>query len=148
MRETTAALAQVTDLVALATAPPPSLAATIHRVEVLRLQPNKVVVVAIASTGDVTKRVFSFDRPVDPGLVEWASSYLNESLSGLGVGARMIAGRLADPELGGGRGRVHRHSRRRLHRARSRGRRRRSTWTATSRLLSEAHRPTCRAPTS
>ena len=37
--------------------------------------------------------------PVDPGLVEWASSYLNESLSGLGVGARMIADRLADPEL-------------------------------------------------
>ena len=36
MRETTAALAQVTDLVAMATAPQPSLAATIHRVEVLR----------------------------------------------------------------------------------------------------------------
>ena len=38
MRETTAALAQITDLVALATAPPPT--ATIHRVEVLRLQPR------------------------------------------------------------------------------------------------------------
>ena len=60
--------------------------------------------IAIASTGDVTRRVFEFDRPVDPGLVEWASSYLNESLSGLGVGARMIASRLADPELGRGRG--------------------------------------------
>ncbi len=99
MRETTAALARVTDLVAMATAPPPSLAATIHRVEVLRLQPTKVVVIAIASTGDVTRRIFEFDRPVDRGLVEWASSYLNERLSGLGVGARMIAGRLADPEL-------------------------------------------------
>ena len=66
MRETTAALAQVTDLVALATAPPPSLAATIHRVEVLRLQPTRVVVIAIASTGAVAKRVFDFDRPVDP----------------------------------------------------------------------------------
>jgi len=101
MRETTAALAQVTDLVAMATAPQPSLAATIHRVEVLRLQPNKVVVIAIASTGDVTRRVFEFDRPVDRGLVEWASSYLNESLSGLGVGARMIATRLAGHELSG-----------------------------------------------
>lgn len=101
MRETTAALARVTDLVAMATAPQPSLAATIHRVEVLRLQPNKVVVIAIASTGDVTRRVFEFDRPVDSGLVEWASSYLNESLSGLGVGARMIATRLADPALSG-----------------------------------------------
>jgi heat-inducible transcriptional repressor len=99
MRETTAALAQVTDLVAMATAPAPSLAATIHRVEVLRLQPTKVVVIAIASTGDVARRVFEFDRPVDPGLVEWASSYLNESLAGLGVGSRMIAGRLGEPEL-------------------------------------------------
>jgi heat-inducible transcriptional repressor len=101
MRETTAALAQVTDLVAMATAPPPGLAATIHRVEVLRLQPTKVVVIAIASTGDVARRVFEFDRPVDSGLVAWASSYLNESLAGLGVGSRMIAGRLAAPELEG-----------------------------------------------
>lgn len=101
MRETTAALARVTDLVAMATAPQPSLAATIHRVEVLPLQPNKVVVIAIASTGDVTRRVFAFDHRVDSGLVEWASSYLNERLSGLGVGARMIATRLADPELSG-----------------------------------------------
>jgi len=99
MRETTAALAQVTDLVAMATAPAPSVAATIHRVEVLRLQPAKVVVIAIASTGDVARRIFEFERPVDTGLIEWASSYLNESLAGLGVGSRMIAGRLADPEL-------------------------------------------------
>jgi heat-inducible transcriptional repressor len=100
MRETTAALARVTDLVAMATAPSPSLAATIHRVEVLPLAPNRVVVIAIASTGDVARRVFEFDRPLDRGLVEWASEYLNESLSGLGVGARMIASRLADPTLG------------------------------------------------
>jgi heat-inducible transcriptional repressor len=100
MRQTTAALAQVTDLVALATAPPESIAATIHRVEVLRLRPNRVMVVAIASSGAVAKRVFDFEGPVDPGLVEWASSYLNESLTGMSVGARMIANRLADPELG------------------------------------------------
>lgn len=99
MRETTAALAQVTDLVAMATAPSPALAATIHRVEVLLLAPTKVVVIAIASTGDVVRRVFDFEGRVDPGLVEWASSYLNESLSGLGVGSRMIAGRLSDPSL-------------------------------------------------
>jgi heat-inducible transcriptional repressor len=100
MRETTAALAQVTDLVAMATAPPPSVAATIHRVEVMQLAPNRIVAIAIASTGDVARRVFEFDHSVDPGLVKWASSYLNESLSGLGVGARMIASRLSDPELG------------------------------------------------
>ncbi len=99
MRETTAALAEVTDLVAMATAPAPALAATIRRVEVLLLAPTRVVVIAIASTGDVVRRVFDFDSAVDPGLVEWASSYLNESLSGLGVGSRLIASRLADPEL-------------------------------------------------
>jgi heat-inducible transcriptional repressor len=98
MRETTAALAQVTDLVAMATAPRLA-AATIHRVEVLRLQSHKVVVIAIASTGDVARRVFEFERAVDPGLVEWASSYLNESLAGLALGSRMIAGRLANPQL-------------------------------------------------
>jgi len=98
MRETTAALAQVTDLMALATAPPLA-SATIHRVEVLRLQPTKVMAIAIASTGAIAKRVFDFGEPVDPGLVEWASSYLNESLTGLAVGARMIASRLAAPEL-------------------------------------------------
>jgi heat-inducible transcriptional repressor len=100
MRETTTALAQVTDLVAMATAPPPSSGATIHRVEVLQLAPSRVVAIAIASTGDVARRVFEFDHPLDPGLVKWASSYLNESLTGLGVGARMISSRLADPELG------------------------------------------------
>jgi heat-inducible transcriptional repressor len=100
MRETTAALAQVTDLMALVTAPPETVAATIHRVEVLRLQPTRVMAVAIASNGAVSKRVFDFSGPVDPGLVEWASSYLNESLAGMGLGARMIANRLADPELG------------------------------------------------
>jgi heat-inducible transcriptional repressor len=100
MRETTAALARVTDLMALATAPPESIAATFHRVEVLRLRPTRVMVVAIASSGAVSKRVFDFDSPVDPGLVEWASSYLNESLIGMSVGARMIANRLDDPELG------------------------------------------------
>jgi heat-inducible transcriptional repressor len=98
MRETTATLSRATDLLALATAPPPS-AARIHRVEVLRLQPQVVMVVVIASNGAVSRRVFTFDRAVDAGLVEWASSYLNERLTGLGLGARMIADRLRDPEL-------------------------------------------------
>jgi len=99
MKETTAALSRVTDLVALATAPPPS-AARIHRVEVLMLQPRTAMVVVIASNGAVTKRVFNFDQALDAGLVEWASSYLNERLSGLALGARMTADRLGGPELG------------------------------------------------
>ncbi len=99
MRETTAALSRMTDLVALVTAPPLDTA-TIHRVEALLLQPTVVMVVVISSAGTVTKRTFTFEEPVDTGLVEWASEYLNERLSGLGLGARMIADRLSDPDLG------------------------------------------------
>ena len=99
LRETTAALAQANDLLALATAPPASTA-TIHRIEVLRLQSRVVAVVAIADNGDVAKRVFTFESPVDSGLVEWASSFLNERLTGLGIGSRSISTRLDDPELG------------------------------------------------
>ena len=98
MRQTTAELSRITDLLALATAPPPSTA-RIHSVEVLLLQPRVVMVVVIASNGAVTKRLFTFESPVDPGLVSWAASYLNERLAGLGLGARMIANRLDDPEL-------------------------------------------------
>ncbi|MBA2240778.1 MAG: heat-inducible transcription repressor HrcA [Solirubrobacterales bacterium] len=99
MRETTSALAQVNDLLALATSPPSSTA-VVHRIEVLRPQPRVVTVVVIGSNGAVAKRVFTFDSPVDPGLVEWASSFLNERLGGLALGGRMLDARLADPELG------------------------------------------------
>ncbi len=99
LRETTSALSRVTDLLAVATAPPPS-SARVQRVEVLLLQPRALMVVVIASNGAVTKRVFQFERPVDPGLVEWASSFLNERLVGLALGARMTGDRLDDPELG------------------------------------------------
>lgn len=98
MRETTQALSEVTDLLAVATAPPPS-AARIRRVEVLQLQSTVAMVVVIASNGAVAKRVFNFERKLDPGLLEWASSYLNERLTGLALGARMTGDRLADPEL-------------------------------------------------
>ena len=99
MRETTATLSRMTDLVALVTAPPLDTA-TIHRVEALLLQPTVVMVVVISSAGTVTKRTFNFEQSVDTGLVEWASEYLNERLSGLGLGARMIGDRLSDPDLG------------------------------------------------
>ena len=99
LRETTAALAQANDLLALVTAPPAS-SATIHRVEVLLLQPRVVAVVAIASNGEVSKRVYTFASPVDRGLVDWASSFLNERLAGSSLGARSLLSRLDDPELG------------------------------------------------
>ena len=98
MREATAALSRMTDLLAVVVAPPLGTA-TIHRVEALLLQPNVVMVVVITSTGDVTKRAFTFPGPLDPGLVEWASSYLNEKLVGIDIGARRIASRLGDPGL-------------------------------------------------
>ena len=99
LRETTVALARANDLLALVTAPTASTA-SIHRIEVLRLQPRVVAVVAIADNGDVAKRVFTFTKPVDSGLVEWASSFLNERLAGTPIGSRSLAGRLDDPELG------------------------------------------------
>ena len=98
MRETTTALSHMTDLLALVVAPPLGTA-RIHRVEALLLQPDVVMVVAITSAGDVTKRAFTFQAPVDPGLVEWASSYLNETLAGIDLGARRIASRLSAPGL-------------------------------------------------
>ena len=98
MRETTSTLSRVTDLLAVATAPPPS-SARIHRIEVLQLQPTVAMIVVIASNGAVAKRVFNFDRRLDPGLLQWAGSYLNERLTGLALGARMAADRLSDPSL-------------------------------------------------
>jgi heat-inducible transcriptional repressor len=97
MRTTSEQLSQVTNLLALVTAPPIETA-TIRRVEVLLLQPQVAMVVVITSTGGVTKRVISYDSPVDPGLVEWASGYLNEALGGLDVGSRMLRAKLAAPE--------------------------------------------------
>jgi len=98
LRATSEQLSQVTNLLALVTAPPIETA-TIRHVEVLLLQPQVAMVVVITSTGGVTKRVISYDEPVDPGLVDWAVSYLNEALGGLDVGSRALQARLAEPEL-------------------------------------------------
>jgi heat-inducible transcriptional repressor len=98
VRATTEQLSQVTSLLALVTAPPIETA-TIRRVEVLLLQPQVAMIVVITSTGGVTKRVISYDEPVDPGLIDWAVSYLNEALGGIGVGARTLQHRLNDQSL-------------------------------------------------
>ena len=98
MRVTTETLSQVTNLLAIVTAPPIETS-TIRHIEVLPLQPQVLMVVVITSTGGVTKRIFTFPRPVDSGLVAWAASYLNERLVGLGLGARMIHQRLHEPSL-------------------------------------------------
>jgi heat-inducible transcriptional repressor len=98
MRATSEALSQVTNLLAIVSAPPVHTA-TIRHVEVLLLQPQVVMLVVITSTGGVSKRLFTFGAPVDPGLTTWAAAYLNEQLVGMGLGARMLAGRLQDPTL-------------------------------------------------
>jgi heat-inducible transcriptional repressor len=98
MRATTEQLSQVTNLLALVTAPPIETA-TIHRIEVLLLQPQVAMVVVITSTGGVSKRVISYEEPVDSGLVAWAASYLNEALGNMDVGSRMVLARLNDPSL-------------------------------------------------
>jgi heat-inducible transcriptional repressor len=98
MRVTSETLSQVTNLLAIVSAPPIGTT-TIRHVEVLALQPQVLMVVIITSTGGVSKRVIAFEQPVDPGLADWAASYLNEQLVGMGLGARMLHTRLADPTL-------------------------------------------------
>jgi heat-inducible transcriptional repressor len=98
MRTTSQTLSQMTNLLAVVSAP--SLrSATIRHVEVLALQPEVAMVVVITSTGGVSKLVATFDRAVDPGLLAWAGEYLRERLVGLGLGARMLQQRLVDPSL-------------------------------------------------
>jgi heat-inducible transcriptional repressor len=99
MRVTTETLSQVTNLLAIVSAPPLDTS-TVRHVEVLLLQPQVLMVVVITSTGGVTKKVFTFERPVDQGLAAWAGEYLNERLEGVSLGARTLHMRLADPSLG------------------------------------------------
>jgi heat-inducible transcriptional repressor len=98
LRTTAEALAHVTHLLALVSAPP--LESTLVRhVEVISLQPQLVMVVVITSAGGVTKRLVSFDAALDGGLVEWGRQYLNESLAGQQLAARALRRTFEDPEL-------------------------------------------------
>ncbi|HEX8205458.1 MAG TPA: heat-inducible transcriptional repressor HrcA [Solirubrobacteraceae bacterium] len=98
MRATTEALSQVSNLLAIVTAPPIETAEIKH-IEVLSLQPQVLMVVIITSTGGVSKRIFTFEDPVDPGLAAWAAAYLNDQLTGMDLGARTLQRRLNDPGL-------------------------------------------------
>ena len=98
LRATTEMLSDATRLLALVSAP--SLeTASIRHIEVLTLQAKSVMVVVITSTGGVTKRVFSLDEPVDPGLVAWAGEYLEDQLVGERLGSSAVRRRLEAPEL-------------------------------------------------
>jgi heat-inducible transcriptional repressor len=98
LQATTEMLSQVTRLLALVSAPPLE-ATTIVHVEVLLLQPELVMVVVITSAGGVTKQLFHFSDPVDPGLAQWANEYLNETVAGLQLGTSLLRRRFAEPGL-------------------------------------------------
>ncbi|MGD0166076.1 MAG: heat-inducible transcriptional repressor HrcA [Gaiellaceae bacterium] len=98
LEATTEMLAEMTHLLALASAPSLETTAVRH-VEVLLLQPRVVLVVLITSAGEVSKRVCAFEAPVDPGFVSWAREYLNECLEGRTLGPRLLRQALEDPAL-------------------------------------------------
>ena len=98
LQATTEMLSEVTRLLALVSAPPLQTS-TIRHVEVLLLQPQLVMVVAITSSGGVSKRLFTFSEPVDAGLAKWAREYLNDRLAGMQLGARLLSRRFEDPSL-------------------------------------------------
>jgi len=98
MRATTETLSQVTNLLAVVSAPSLN-AATVRHIEVLALQPRVVMVVIITNTGGVSKMLLTLDHEVDPGLLTWAGEYLNERLAGMGLGTRMLHQRLFEPSL-------------------------------------------------
>jgi heat-inducible transcriptional repressor len=96
LQATTEKLASATRLLALVSGPPLE-ATTVRHAEVLLLQPEVVMVVVITSTGGVTKRMFDFEEPVDPGIAAWAREYLNERIAGVRLGSRMLRDRLEEP---------------------------------------------------
>ncbi len=98
LRATTEALSQVTNLLAVASAP--ALSTTVIRhVEVLVLQPQIVMVVVITASGAVAKRTVALDAPVDPKLAEFAREYLNETLTGTAMGTAVLRRHLEAPDL-------------------------------------------------
>src|SRR2546423_1320636 len=49
--------------------------------------------------GGVSKRLFEFAEPVDPGPANWAGVYLDEALSGVQLGTRLLRSRFEDAGL-------------------------------------------------
>jgi len=98
LQQTSEAMSQATNLLALVVAPFAS-GARVRHVELLRLQPNLVMVVFILSTGRVTKHIVDFPDPVDPGMVEWARSYLNEVLEDRPLTERLLRRAVENDEL-------------------------------------------------
>ena len=90
MRETTETLSQVTNLLAVVSAPSLS-SATVRHIEVLELQPGVLMVVIINSRGGVSKMLFTLRRTGRSGLVAWARRVPERAArADSALGARML----------------------------------------------------------
>ena len=98
LRRTTETLSEATHLLALVSAPSLEAAAVRH-VDVVQLQPRVVIVVVITASGSLSKRLVELGDPVDPGLVEWARAYLEETVVGRRASANILRRAFEDPSL-------------------------------------------------
>jgi heat-inducible transcriptional repressor len=98
LRQVTDAMSRATNLLALALAPRVSGARLCH-VELLTLHPSQLMYVFIVSSGGVMKGAIDWPRPIDRGLLEWARTYLNETLNDQTLTSRLIRRALDNPDL-------------------------------------------------
>ena len=98
MRRTTETLSEATHLLALVSAPSLEAAAVRH-VDVVQLQPRIVIVVVITASGSLSKRTAEFEDALDPGLVDWARAYLEETVVGRRASASVLRRAFEDPAL-------------------------------------------------
>lgn len=98
LQRATEVMSRATNLLALALAPRVSGTRLCH-VELLTLYPHELMYVLIVSTGNVIKGVIDWSEAIDTGLVEWARTYLNETLNDQALTARLIRRTLENPEL-------------------------------------------------
>lgn len=99
LRRTTEAVAELTQLLTVTSAPPVETT-IVQRVELVQLQPESIVLIVITSSGNVYKKVLQLGTAADGGLVEWAADYLNHCLRGARLGARLIRSTFHEPDLG------------------------------------------------
>ena len=99
LRQTTEAVAEITQLLAVTSAPPVETT-VVQRVELVQLQPDAIVLIVITGAGNVYKKRLQLEMSTDPGLIEWAVGYLNHCLSGARLGARLIRSTFDAPDLG------------------------------------------------
>lgn len=99
LRQTSEAMSEATNLLALVVAPLVS-GARLRHVELILLQNTLVMIVFILSTGRVSKAIVDFPGRVDAGTVEWARSYLNELMGDRILTERLYRRVLENPELG------------------------------------------------